>query len=227
MCSVFSVSCSGFYAWQKRPKSKRELSNERLLSSVKASFDTSRKTYGYRRIYHDLRDQNEVCSEYRIARLMRENDLTPRAKRKFKVTTDSKHNKPIHKNHLARQFNAPAPNQRWVSDITYIPTNEGWLYLAVVMDLHSRKVVGWAMSHRMLDSLVTDALKMALFRRKIKAGELLLHSDRGSQYASENFQRLLAKHGIVCSMSRKGNCWDNGVPRRSTEELFLMCEHAA
>lgn len=225
MCGIFSVSRAGFYAWQKRPLSQRTVDDKRFLTLIKSSFQSSRQTYGHRRIYHDLRDQNENCGKHRIARLMRENAIRPKTKRKFRVTTDSKHNKPIYANYLARQFNAATPNQRWVSDITYIPTVEGWLYLAAVMDLYSRKIVGWAMSHRLQDMLVTDALKMALFRRKVKATDLLVHSDRGSQYAGDNFQKLLGVYGITCSMSRKGDCWDNAAMESFFHTLKTECIH--
>lgn len=225
MCEIFSVSRSGFYAWQKRPESKRKKDDGRLLKSIKTSFESSRDTYGYRRVYHDLQDQEERCGKHRVARIMRENGIRPKTRRKFRVTTDSKHNKPIHENYLARQFNASVPNQRWVTDITYIPTIEGWLYLAVVMDLYSRKIVDWAMSHRLLDTVVTDALKMALFRRKVRAMDLLLHSDRGSQYAGDHFQKLLSIYGITCSMSRAGDCWDNAAMESFFHSLKTECTH--
>jgi transposase InsO family protein len=225
MCEIFSVSRSGFYAWKKRPESARKKDDRRLLTIIKSSFQSSRDTYGYRRVYHDLLDQNENCGKHRVARIMRENGIRPKTKRKFRVTTDSRHNKPVHENHLARQFNAAMPNQRWVSDITYIPTVEGWLYLATVMDLYSRRIIGWSMSHRMLDTLVTDALKMALFRRKVRAGDLLIHSDRGSQYAGDNFQKLLGMHGITCSMSRAGDCWDNAAMESFFHSLKTECIH--
>ena len=225
MCEIFSVSRAGFYAWKKRPESKRKKNDRRFLTLIKTSFQSSRDTYGYRRIHHDLREQNENCGKHRVARIMHENGIQPKTKRKFRVTTDSRHNKPIHENHLGRQFNAVMPNQRWVSDITYIPTVEGWLYLATVMDLYSRRIVGWAMSHRLLDTLVTDALKMALFRRKIRANDLLLHSDRGSQYAGDNFQKLLGIYGITCSMSRAGDCWDNAVMESFFHSLKTECIH--
>jgi transposase InsO family protein len=222
MCDVFAVSRSGYYAWRTRPESPRKCHDRRLLTLIKTSFKQSRETYGYRRIHDDIRELNESCSKHRIARLMRENHIHPKTRKKFKVTTDSKHTKPIHENHLARQFTAKAPNQRWVSDVTYIPTTEGWLYLAVIMDLFSRKIVGWSMSHRMKESLVIDALKMALFRRKISS-KLLLHSDRGSQYASDNFQQLLRDNRIECSMSRKGNCWDNAAMESFFHSLKTEC----
>lgn len=224
MCAVLAVSRAGFYAWKKRPESQRKCDDKRFLSIIKERFKKSRKTYGYRRIHDDFVDLNESCGKHRIARIMKENDIRPKTKRKFKVTTDSKHNKPIHANLLNRQFSATAPNQRLVSDITYIPTVEGWLYLAVIMDLFSRKIIGWSMSDRMKESLVIDALKMALFRRKINTN-MLLHSDRGSQYASENFQQLLNDNHIECSMSRKGDCWDNAAMESFFHSLKTECVH--
>jgi transposase InsO family protein len=222
MCDIFSVSRAGFYAWRKRPESQRKRDNQRFLLHIKASFRQSRQTYGYRRIYADLCENQEVCGKHRVARLMRENNIKPKTRRKFKVITDSKHNKPIHGNHLARQFEASEINQRWVSDITYVSTAEGWLYLAVIMDLYSRKIIGWSMSSRIQEDLVINALRMALFQRKINA-ELLLHSDRGSQYASDNYQKLLRNHKIECSMSRKGNCWDNAAMESFFRSLKTEC----
>ena len=222
MCRVFCVSRAGFYAWRRRPESLRKRDNKRLLVLIKASFKNGREAYGYRRIHQDLLDLNESCGKHSVARLMKEHGIQPKTRRKFKVTTDSKHNKPIHANHLSRQFNAESVNERWVSDITYLPTVEGWLYLAAIMDLYSRKIVGWAMSDRLKESLVVNALNMALLQREIGA-KLLLHSDRGSQYASENFQQLLNRHGIQCSMSRKGDCWDNAAMESFFHTLKTEC----
>lgn len=222
MCDVFAVSRAGFYAWKKRPKSQRKADDERFLKLIKSSFKKSRETYGYRRIHDDFLEVKESCGKHRIARLMRENAIRPKTRRKFKVTTDSNHNKPIYENQLARQFKASSPNERWVSDITYIPTVEGWLYLAVIMDLFSRRIVGWSMSHRLKESLVIDALKMALFRRKINSN-LLIHSDRGSQYAADNFQQLLRNNKITCSMSRQGDCWDNAAMESFFHSLKTEC----
>ena len=222
MCKVFLVSRAGFYAWRKRPESQRKRDDKRFLIHIKSQFEKSRHTYGYRRIHDDFIELQQPCGKHRISRLMRENAIYPKSKRKFKVTTDSNHQKPFHDNHLNRQFNATEPNQRWVSDITYIHTVEGWLYLATIMDLFSRKIIGWSMSHRMKESLVMDALKMALFRRKINSS-LLLHSDRGSQYASDNFQALLRDNNIECSMSRKGDCWDNAAMESFFHSLKTEC----
>jgi putative transposase len=222
MCKVLTVSRAGFYAWSTRQESQRKLDDKRILALIRDVFKSSRDTYGYRRILAALGDMNETCSKHKILRLMRENNIRPKTRRKFKVTTNSKHNKPIHSNSLDRQFNPQLPNQRWVADITYVPTSEGWLYLSIIMDLYSRKVIGWAMSDRMTDSIVTDALKMALFRRKVRS-DLLLHSDRGSQYASDNMQQLLRNSKIECSMSRKGNCWDNAVAESFFHSLKTEC----
>ncbi len=222
MCELLAVSRAGFYAWIERPESLRKRENKRLGALIKESFEGSRQVYGYRRVHKDMKEQNETCSEYLVARLMQQQKLRAKARRKFKVTTDSKHGKPIHENILQRQFHAEKPDQRWATDITYIPTAEGWLYLAVFMDLYSRRIVGWSMSNRLQESLVIDAIRMALFRRKIKSN-LLLHSDRGSQYASDNFQKLLQENGISCSMSRRGNCWDNAAMESFFHSMKTEC----
>ena len=185
LCAVLEVSRSGYYAWRSRPESKRSKEDKRLTLLIKASFKKSRETYGYRRIYSELKAQNENCGKDQVRRLMKENNIRPKTIKKFKVTTDSNHNKPIYENKLERQFNVEQPNQAWVSDITYIATQEGWLYLAVVIDLFSRKIIGWAMSSRMQAVLISDSLKMAIGNRQL-TGELLFHSDRGSQYASDD-----------------------------------------
>ena len=210
MCKAFNVSRSGFYLFCSRKPCERKQENIRIGALIKINFDRSRETYGYRRIYRDLKSQGESCSKYRVARIMKIQGIKPKTVRKFKVTTDSKHNKPIYDNTLNQNFFSTCPNQKWSSDITYIPTKEGWLYLAVVMDLFSRRIIGWSMSSRMKEDLVINALKMALFTRKINSS-LLLHSDRGSQYASGNYQKILSLYSIKCSMSRVGNCYDNSV----------------
>jgi len=205
LCDVLEVSRSGYYAWLSREVSERKQRHAHLLPLIKEAFEQSRQTYGYRRIHSSLKQE---AGKHQIARLMRAENIVPKTQKRFKVTTHSKHSYPVHANTLDRQFTAAEVNQRWASDITYIPSQEGWLYLAVVMDLFSRKIVGWSLDSRMNEPLVTNALKMALFRRKVTSG-LLIHSDRGSQYASYFYQRMLKDHGITCSMSRKGNCWDN------------------
>ena len=224
MCRLFCVSRSGFYAFIKRPECDRARENKKLLELIKQSVKNSRQTYGYRRVHADLTSSGQKCGENKILRIMRENDLHPKMRKKFRVTTNSKHKHPIHENHLNRTFAASMPNERWTSDITYIPTQEGWLYLAVVMDLYSRKIIGWAMSSNMKESLVLNALRMALFNRKINSG-LLLHSDRGVQYASYSYQALLKQNNIQCSMSRKGNCWDNAAMESFFHTLKTECVH--
>jgi transposase InsO family protein len=216
------ISRSGYYAKKSRCESKQAQEHQQLIPKIKKIFTESRETYGYRRVSDALKKQAENCGKHRTASLMRKLNLTPAIKRRFKVTTDSNHDKPIFTNVLNRHFNPTKVNQAWTSDITYISTNQGWLYLAVVMDLHSRNVVGWAMDKRMTEELVINALKMALFKRKISAG-LLLHSDRGSQYASQAYQQLLNQHSIICSMSRKGNCWDNSPMESFFRSLKVEC----
>jgi len=208
MCDVLSVSRSGYYAWVKNPLSKRKQASIKLRASIRTVHHDSGETYGSPRVYQALKEQDIPCSESRVARLMREDGLRAKSKRRFKVTTDSKHNLPVAPNLLNRDFSPEEPNQVYAGDITYIWTTEGWLYLAVVIDLFSRSVVGWAMDKRMTRKLVMDALTMAVQRRRPPSG-VIFHSDRGSQYASADFQSLLVKHGMRCSMSRKGNCWDN------------------
>ncbi len=210
MCRVLKVSRSGFYAWRGRGKSMRQLENERLLVEIKKAHKNSSKIYGSPRITEEVRENGIKCSRNRVARLMRRNGIAAKAKRRFKATTDSRHNLPVAKNLLNRQFRVDAPNKVWVSDITYIWTAEGWLYLAVILDLFSRKIVGWSMSDRMTQDIVINAFLQAMWRRKPGAG-LMFHSDRGSQYASGDFRRLLLEHGVIQSMSRKGNCYDNAV----------------
>ena len=208
MCRVFDVSRSGYYEWQLRPPSLRNQRDEALKANIHNHHQASRATYGTRRLQQKLSEENESVSRRRIGRLMQEEGLACKTRRKFRATTNSKHDKPVAPNLLDRHFTTEKPDQAYVGDITYIPTREGGLYLAVFIDLYSRAVVGWSMDSRMPTSLVNDALTMAIWKRRPKAG-LLVHSDRGSQYASDNFQQLLTQHGYRCSMSRKGNCWDN------------------
>lgn len=222
LCQVLKVSRSGYYAWYHRPESHRAKTNQTLTQAIKAIFTQSRQTYGHRRVKHVLKQQGNPVSKHRVARLMKAADLTPKTKKKFKATTNSKHKLPVHDNHLQRDFTPEEINQAWTSDITYIWTSEGWLYLAVILDLFSRQVIGWAMDKRMTETLVMNALNMALFRRKISSG-LLLHSDRGSQYAAAAFQALLKQHQIVGSMSRKGNCWDNAPTESFFRTLKVEC----
>ncbi len=209
-CHVLNVSRAGYYAAKLRAKSTVICATSVHL---KAAFAASDRSYGSRRLVSELRARHIVIGRYKVRRLMREANIKPVWKRKFVSTTDSKHNLPVAANILNRQFNPAKPNQVWTSDITYIRTRTGWLYLAVVMDLCSRKIVGWATSPAMPAELVCRALHMAIGNRQPAAG-LILHSDRGSQYASHEYQALLKQHGIICSMSRKGNCWDNAVMER-------------
>jgi len=209
-CRVLDVSCSGYYAAKKRVKSPVVCAT---TVHLKAAFNASDRSYGSRRLVSTLQGQDIKIGRHKIMRLMREANLKPVWKKKFVNTTDSNHDLPVAENILNRQFNPAKPNQAWTSDITYIRTRSGWLYLAAVMDLYSRKIIGWAMSPTMHTELVSRALLMAIGQRQPAAG-LLLHSDRGSQYASHEYQNLLKQHGIICSMSRKGNCWDNAVMER-------------
>jgi putative transposase len=209
MCETLGVSPQGFYAWRARPDSPRALRREALLVEIRAAHAESKRRYGSPRVYEELRKGRGVaCCVNTVAKLMREDGIRAKSARKFRHTTDSDHALPVAANVLDRRFDPENPNERWVADITYIPTREGWLYLAAVEDLYSRMVVGWSMADRMDSRLVVDALAMAVSRRFPDEG-LLAHSDRGSQYASEHYQRLLAKHGIACSMSGVGQCWDN------------------
>ncbi len=224
LCQVLEISRSGFYAWLSRPVSDRKESNQQLLLKIRESHERSRETYGYRRIYYDLRAELKTLGKNRVFRLMQHYGIRAKTKRKFKMTTDSNHSKPISDNKLNREFTANKPNQRWVSDITYIPTMEGWLYLSVIMDLFSRKIIGWSMDSRMKEDITLNALRMALFKRKISGG-VLLHSDRGSQYAANEYQGLLKDNDIECSMSRKGNCWDNAVVESFFHTLKVECTH--
>ena len=210
-CGALGVSCSGFYAWRKRPLSTRARTDAEILQTIRASFALSDSTYGARRIVDDVHDAGHACGRQRVARLMRSAALRARPKRR--ATPADTGLRALHlvaPNVLDRDFLATAPNQKWVADFTYIWTSEGWLFVAAVLDLFSRRVVGWSMQADMASQLVTDALLMAVWRRR-PAASLLHHSDQGSQYTSEAFQRLLQKLGVTCSMSRSGNVWDNSV----------------
>lgn len=211
MCTVLGVSRSGFYEWLNRQPSRRAREDQRLLTLIRTSFTQSDSTYGSPRVWDDLIEWGERCSRKRVARLMRSSELRARARR-LRPPTDSGM-RPEHciaPNVLDRQFEAAGPNQKWVADFTYIRTGEVWLYLAVVLDLFSRRAVGWSMSAQMTAQFVLDALMMAVWRRG-KPKALMHHSDQGSQYSSEEFQRLLAEQNITCSMSRRGDCWDNAA----------------
>jgi putative transposase len=210
LCTTLGVSRAGFYASLRRAPSSHAQTDERLGLEIAAIHGESRQRYGSPRVHAELLDRGHQTSRKRVARLMRHRGLAGRRRRRFRTTTDSRHAFPVAPNVLARQFAPDAPDVAWVTDITYIPTGEGWLYLAVILDLGSRMVVGWAMSERITRDLTLDALDMALVRRRPPPG-LLHHSDRGSQYASGDYQQVLAAAGLVGSMSRRGNCWDNAV----------------
>lgn len=224
MCRVLGVSRSGYYESLKRPPSNHSIEDDKLRPQIKTAFDKGRKNYGTRRIKDELEKQATRVSRRRIGRLMREDELQVQTKRKFKVTTDSNHDKPIAPNLLEREFTVTTPDSVYVGDITYIPTREGWLYLAVVLDLFSRAVVGWSMGSRMTSELVNDAMLMALWKRKPAKG-LISHSDRGSQYASDSHRKLLNDHGVKASMSRKGDCWDNAVAESFFHTLKIELVH--
>jgi len=208
LCSTLKVSHSGFYEWRGRPTSARAQEDEALSVAIKAIHQESRETYGSPRIHVQLKRQGVPCGKNRVTRLMATAGIAAKTKRKFKATTDSKHRYPVAENVLNRQFTVKGPNEVWLVDITYIWTREGWLYLAAVLDLYSRRIVGWALERRMTKEFACRALEMALNRRRPGRG-LIHHSDRGSQYASGAYQDLLANRGIIPSMSRKGDCWDN------------------
>jgi transposase InsO family protein len=208
MCQVLDVSTGGYYEWRRRPPCARQQRREALVAEIRAIHHEVKARYGNPRVHAELAARGRACCVNTVAELMRQHGIAARTKRKFRCTTDSNHGRPVAENLVDRQFEPGAADRVWTADITYIPTGEGWLYLAAVEDLHSRRIVGWAMGERIDSRLVVDALEMAVARRIPGAG-LVAHSDRGSQYASEHYQRLLARHGITCSMSRRGDCWDN------------------
>lgn len=213
MCRVLGVASSGFYAWRGRSTSARGLSNQRLAVDIRAVHNRSRQTYGSPRVHQALEASGVVASRNRVARVMRAEQIQARRRKAYRVTTNSAHNFPVASNILERKFSTvenSEPNRAWVSDLTYIHTGEGWLYLAVIIDLCSRRVVGWSMKHTIDRSLPLDALGMAVSRRAVDPG-LIFHTDRGSQYASEDHRSALTAAKMICSMSRRGNCWDNAV----------------
>ena len=208
-CEVLAVSRSGFYAWRGREPSQAQLRRETLTETIREIHIKSRRNFGAPRVYRELLKQGHAVNRKTVEKYMQNAGLRSQTCRRFRVsTTDSNHSHPIAPNLVNRNFSPSAKNETWTTDITYIPTEEGWLYLAVVEDLFTRKIVGWSMSHSMESRLVVDAMEMAVQREHPGPG-LVAHSDRGVQYASDHYQQLLAKHDITCSMSRKGNCWDN------------------
>ena len=211
LCRVLRVAPAGYYAWRKRPIAPRRLRNTMLLESIRQVHQQSRQRYGSPRVHRQLLAQGTRCCENTVAKLMKQHQIRSRLKRRFKIrTTDSNHPHPIAKNVLDRQFSRSRPDQAWCADITYIPTDQGWLYLSAVIDLCSRRIVGWNLAAHLGAAPTLDALKMALHQRRPKAG-LLHHSDRGVQYACGDYRRLLQQHGMQSSMSRNGNCYDNAV----------------
>lgn len=219
------VSRSGYYSWRVRDKSLRQKENESLIPVVQKAHQAAKGAYGARRIAEEIKVHGSPCGRFRARTLMKLAGVSARQNKKFKATTDSRHHLPVAPNLLDRQFHVSEPDRVWVSDITYLWTREGWLYLAVILDLFQRQVVGWSMSHRINKKLVMDALRMAIWHRRPAPG-LILHSDRGSQYCSHDYQKLLETHGLLSSMSRKGNCWDNAVAESffgslKTERVFF------
>ncbi len=210
MCRVLGVSASGFYRWAGATASKREQENFSLIRKIEQIHDASRKTYGSPRVHEQLKAMGHSCGRGRVERLMRKFGIRPKVKRQFRKTTNSAHYERISPNLLERKFTTPAPNKVWVSDVTYLWTHEGWLFLAVTLDLYSRKVVGWSMSERLTTELVLDCLNSALNSRQVSPG-LIHHSDRGKEYASRPFRAQLVGKGIRQSMSREADCWDNAV----------------
>ncbi len=225
-CEAFGVSRSGYYAWRHRQgnPSQRQLARDKLDRLAAKAFEARKGRSGAVGLTLDLDEQGHTYNRKTVAASMKRQGLVAKAAKKFKATTDSDHKLPVAPNRLGQDFSAQAPNQKWVCDITYLWTNEGWLYLAVVLDLFSRMVVGWAMDKRMKAALVCDALQMALWRRKMPKG-VMAHSDRGSQYCSKQYQALLAKHDLLCSMSGKGNCYDNAVAESFFHTLKVEMVH--
>ena len=225
MCKVLEVSRSGYYAWLRRPISKQAEANRVLLRKIKTIHKENRGVYGSPRIHEALVQQNEICSKNRVARLMRVEGIRAKGKRKFRPqTTDSNHSFPIAENLIKQDFSVAGPNQLWLADITYIPTDEGWMYLASIIDAYSRLIVGWAMADHMRTELTLEALAMAVKSRGVAEG-LIHHSDRGSQYASNAYQEELSRLGISCSMSGVGNCYDNAMKESFFHTLKIECVH--
>lgn len=224
MCHLFSISRSGYYACLHCTPSKRELANQRLDEEITSVFTDNKSRYGSPRITRELNKNGIACNHKRVANRMRIMDLKAVAKRKFKVTTDSEHTKPVFENILNRDFKTTDVNQKWAGDITYVSTAQGWLYLAVIIDLHSRAVIGWSMSDRMTKQLVCNALLMALFNRKFPKG-VIVHTDRGSQYCSKSYRSIMANNKLIGSMGRCGNCWDNAISESFFHTLKVELIH--
>ena len=226
MCRVLKVSRSGFYAWRRRPPSRRAQREEQLLKKIRQVHEESRGRYGYPRAHRALLIDGESVSRNTVAKLMRKEKIRAKTRKRYiPRTTDSRHDKPVADNLLQRDFATEAPNRKWMADITYVQTEQGWLYLAAVLDAFSRRVVGWSMNDHMESELVSDALKMALTHRCPAGCDLLHHSDRGSQYASDDYQHLLKRHGITASMSGRGDCYDNAMMESFFATLKCECVH--
>ena len=210
MSKVLEVSARGYYDWLYRAESKRASENKQLLVEIKTIFDANRAVYGAPRIHEELIEQGKQCSLNRVARLMKKADIMPKTIKKFKITTDSRKSRFPAKNLLEQNFSAKHCDEKWVADVTYIPTREGWLFLAAVLDLYSRRIIGWSMSDRLTSKLAQDALQNALDLRQPK-NKVIVHSDRGKEYYAGDYQMLLKTNDLICSMSRKGNCYDNAT----------------
>ena len=226
LCDTLEVSTAGYYAWRDRPISVRQQRRDALVVEIRAVHAEAKARYGSPRVHAEREARGRDCCVNTVAKLMRDHDIRAKTARKFRQTTDSNHDLPVADNLLDRHFDPASPNESWVADITYIPTREGWLHLAAVEDLYSRRLVGWSMADHMESRLVVNALELAVQRRLPDEG-LLAHSDRGSQYASEHYQRLLARHGIACSMSRKADCWDNAPMESFFASLKKELVHGA
>ena len=222
LCRMLDVTRAGFYAWCSRPESQRSRAEKRLTVEVRSIFEASKRRYGSPRIHAEFRAQGRRVGRHRIARLLRAQGLQARKRRGFIKTTDSNHSLPVPPNLVSRRFEASAPNQVWAGDVTFIPTDEGWLYLAVLLDLFSRRVVGWAMSEKNDEALTVAALQMAIDHRAPAPG-LIHHTDRGTTYAATEYQDVLQRHGIRCSMSRRANCLDNAVSESFFSTLKTEC----
>jgi len=224
MCRVMNVSPSGYYDWRERGPSTRTQARTQLDAQVKQAFIVEKGRIGALRVTRRLKTQGHRAGHNQVAQSLRRQGLRAKGARKYKATTNSNHSLPVAPNILQQDFSAAHCNQKWVSDITYLATDEGWLYLAVVLDLYSRKVVGWSMSQRMTARLVCDALTMASFRRHRPTG-VIVHSDRGSQYCSHEYQQLLREHGLICSMSKRGDCYDNAAMESWNHSLKVEAIH--
>ena len=228
MCAVLGVSASGFYGWAGRPVSRREQENRRLLNRIQSIHADSGENYGSIKTWKTLKHEGESCGRHRVARLRRINGIIAKRMRRFRAAYAARNSAPAAPNLLAQDFTAEAPNRIWVGDITFIPTRKGWLYLAVVLDLYSRRVIGWSMSHRINQPLTIDALTMAIRQRNPEPG-LIYHSDQGIQYSGTMYQTILKTHDMIASMSRKGNCYDNAVAEsffsNLKNELVYHCDY--